>query len=159
LKKNSPFYIEDILNLVPHRYPFVLIDRILECSELVDGSRVGRKVKALKNVTMNEAHFAGHFPGRPVMPGVLIIESMAQAGMIACWRPSDPKMDVAIARVGEFRIHRPVVPGDQLIIYGEVIKDRGQMILLKLKSFVDDELVTEFEILASVTPKKVGDPT
>lgn len=122
---------------------------------MVDGSRVGRKVKALKNVSYNEPYFPGHFPGRPIMPGVLIIESMAQAGMLACWRPSDPVMDVAIARVGEFRIHRPVTPGDQLIIMAEVIKDRGHMILLELQSHVGDELVTEFELLASVTPSKI----
>jgi 3-hydroxyacyl-[acyl-carrier-protein] dehydratase len=154
LKKNNQLNIEQILKMIPHRHPFVLIDRVLEYSDMVDGSRLGRKVKALKNVTFNEAFFAGHFPGRAVMPGVLIIESMAQGGMIACWRPSDPPMDVAIARVGEFRIHKPVVPGDQLIIEGEVIKDRGQMLVLNLKSSVDGELVTEFELLASVTPSK-----
>lgn len=143
--------------MIPHRHPFVLIDRVLEFSELKDGSRVGRKVKALKNVTFNESYFAGHFPDRPIMPGVLIIECMAQAGMIACWRPSDPKMNVAIGRVGEFRIHKPVTPGDQLIITAEVLKDRGQMLVLDLKAYVDDELVTQYELLASVMPAKDND--
>lgn len=152
MKKNKTFNIEQILNILPHRHPFVLIDRVLELVDPGGPTRVGRKVKALKNVTYNEPFFPGHFPHRPVMPGVLILESMAQAGAIACWRESDPQMDVAIGRIGEVRIRRPVVPGDQLIIHGEVIKDRGQMIVLALQSFVDDELVAEVEILASVTP-------
>lgn len=152
MKKNNSLNIEEILAILPHRQPFVLIDRVLELVDSENGSRVGRKVKALKNVSYNETFFAGHFPHRPVMPGVLILESMAQAAAIACWRESDPKMDVAIGRVSEFRIRRPVVPGDQLVIHGEVIKDRGQMIVVNLKSFVEDELVTEFELLASVTP-------
>ncbi len=88
------------------------------------------------------------------MPGVLIIESMAQAAAIACWRESDPDMDVAIARISEVRIRRPVTPGDQLVITGEVIKDRGTMLVVKAQSYVDGELVTEFEILASVIPRK-----
>jgi 3-hydroxyacyl-[acyl-carrier-protein] dehydratase len=152
LKKNNGLDIHQILNILPHRQPFVLIDRITEIIEPEGGGRVGRKVVALKNVTYNESFFAGHFPHRAVMPGVLIIEAMAQAGCIASFRETDPKMDVAIGRIGEFRIRRPVVPGDQLIIHAEVKKDRGQMVLLELKSYVDNELVTEYELLASVTP-------
>jgi len=144
--------IEQILEILPHRYPFVLVDRVLEMTPPRDGDRTGRKVKAIKNVTFNEAYFVGHFPHRPVMPGVMILEAMAQAGALASWRPGDSQMDVAIGRIGELRIRRPVVPGDQLTLYGEVVKDRGQMLLLKLKACVGDELVTETEILASVSP-------
>lgn len=154
MRKSKSLTIEEILEILPHRYPFVLIDRVLELSGPENGARVGRYIKALKNVSFNEAHFAGHFPHRPVMPGVLIIEAMAQAGALASWRESDPKMDVAIGRLGEVRIRRPVVPGDQLIIEGTVTKDRGQMIVLDMKSFVDGELVAKVEILAAVTPIK-----
>ncbi|MCB0349931.1 MAG: 3-hydroxyacyl-ACP dehydratase FabZ [Bdellovibrionales bacterium] len=152
MKNNIALDIQDILGILPHRQPFLLIDRVLELHDPGGNLRLGRKVKVLKNVSYNEPHFAGHFPHRAVMPGVLIVEAMAQAAGIACYRESDPKMDVAIGRVSEFRIRRPVVPGDQLIIHGEVIKDRGQMIVIALKAFVDDELVTEIELLASVTP-------
>lgn len=156
MKKNNSFDIDRILQILPHRQPFVLVDRVLELIEPSDasGSRVGRKVKVLKNVSYNEPYFAGHFPHRAVMPGVLIIETMAQAAAIACWREFDPKMDVAIARISEVRIHRPVIPGDQLIIHAEVIKDRGQIIAVDIKAFVENELVTATELLASVTPVK-----
>ncbi len=155
MKKNNSLNIDEILQILPHRQPFVLIDRVLEMSEPGEGTRLGRKVKVLKNVSYNEPHFAGHFPHRAVMPGVLIMESMAQAAAMACWRPSDPKMDVAIARVSEMRIRKPVIPGDQLIIHGEVVKDRGQMIAIDLKAYVDEDLITEIELLASVTPAKL----
>lgn len=155
MKKNKAVYsIEKILQILPHRHPFVLIDRVIELTEAVGPGRVGRKVKAIKNVTYNEPFFVGHFPHRAIMPGVLIIESMAQAAALACWYEGSPDVDVAIGRISETRIRRPVVPGDQLLICGEVIKDRGQMVAVQLQSFVDDEPVTEFEILAAVTPRK-----
>jgi 3-hydroxyacyl-[acyl-carrier-protein] dehydratase len=154
LKKNKTLEISDILAILPHRHPFVLIDRVLELSAPEGKGRVGSKVKVLKNVSFNEPYFAGHFPHRPVMPGVLILEAMAQAGAIACYRESDPKMDVAIGRISEVRIRRPVVPGDQLIIHGEVVKDRGHMIVIDLKAYVGEELVTDIELLAYITPAK-----
>jgi 3-hydroxyacyl-[acyl-carrier-protein] dehydratase len=152
--KNGGLDIEEILKILPHRYPFVLIDRVDEMSEPHDGTRLGRKVKARKCVSFNEAFFSGHFPHRPVMPGVLIVEALAQAGAIACWRPSDPPMDVAIGRIGETRIRRPVTPGDVLKIEAEVTKDRGGMIVIRASAQVDNELVTEAEILAMVSPVK-----
>lgn len=154
MKRSSSLEIDQILQILPHRHPFVLIDRVLELNEPEGNERVGRSVKVVKNVSFNEPHFAGHFPHRAVMPGVLIIESMAQAAAIACWRASDPQMDVAIARISEVRIRRPVVPGDQLVIHGKVVKDRGQMIAIDLTAHVGDELVTEIQLLASVTPAK-----
>jgi beta-hydroxyacyl-ACP dehydratase FabZ len=149
-------HIEEILKILPHRHPFVLIDRILEVKEGTGVGKVGRKIKAIKNVSFNEPFFAGHFPHRPVMPGVLIIEAMAQAGAIACFSAKEPLADVAIGRIGEVRIRRPVVPGDQLLIEGEVIKDRGSMIVLGLRATVDGQLVTETELLAHVTPRSPG---
>ena len=155
MKKNKILGIPDILNILPHRHPFVLIDRVLDYTEPKNKSRVGRSVTVIKNVSYNEPYFVGHFPHRPVMPGVLIIEAMAQAGAIACWNPGDPKMDVAIARISEVRIRRPVVPGDQLLIKSQVIKDRGQMVVLDITATVGDELVTQAEILATLTPQQL----
>lgn len=112
---------------------------------------MGQKVRALKCVSYNEPYFAGHFPHRAVMPGVLIIESMAQAAAMACHKRNDTSKDVAIGRLSETRFRRPVVPGDVLILEAEVIKDRGNMIVVRVMASVDGEPVTELEILASVT--------
>ncbi len=146
--------IDAILKVLPHRYPFVLVDRVLHYEQVAGPSRVGQKVKAIKNVTFNEAYFSGHFPHKPIMPGVLILESLAQAGAMACHRPEDPAMDVAIGRLGESRFRRPVVPGDTLTLEAEVVKDRGQMVVIMTKAHVDGEPVTEVEILAHVSPIK-----
>ena len=149
-KQSSALLIEDILRILPHRQPFVLIDRVLEIHDPGGDKKLGRRVRALKNVTFNEPFFAGHFPDRPVMPGVLILESMAQAACIACTRKGDPKVEVAIGRIGEVRFHSPVIPGDQLIIEAEVIKDRGHFFACTVSSRVEDELIAETDILASV---------
>jgi 3-hydroxyacyl-[acyl-carrier-protein] dehydratase len=156
LKRNKTggFDIEEILKILPHRYPFVLVDRVLELTEPRDGTRAGRVIKARKCVSFNEAFFSGHFPHRPVMPGVLIIEALAQTGAICCWRPSDHAMDVAIGRMSEARFRRPVTPGDVLDMHAEVVKDRGGMVVIKAQAFVDGELVTEVEILAAMSPVK-----
>jgi 3-hydroxyacyl-[acyl-carrier-protein] dehydratase len=146
--------INQVLKVLPHRYPFVLIDRMLEFHEGSGPGRVGRKVKALKNVTYNEPYFPGHFPHRPVMPGVLILEAMAQASIFAVYIEGGPALDVAIARISEIRFHKPVVPGDQLILDVEILKDRGQMVLMKLRSSVNGETIAETEMLASITSVK-----
>lgn len=125
-------------------------------SEPTSGSRVGRKAKAIKCISFGEPFFAGHFPNRPIMPGVLILEAMAQTAVIACWRPNEGDMDVAIARIGETRVRRPVVPGDVLTLEVEVMKDRGTMIAIQCKATVEGELISETEILASVTPASAG---
>lgn len=150
---NPVMTIEEIMGIIPHRYPFLLIDRVIELDEHdVGGNRVGRKVKALKNVTINEPFFQGHFPHRPVMPGVLLVEAMAQAGAIACYRPTDPLMDVSVASLKATRFRAPVVPGDTLELRAEVIKDRGHMILLDCEARVNGRVVAETELLASVVP-------
>lgn len=145
--------IQDILRILPHRHPFVLVDRVLEYVESDSKSRVGQRVKAIKNVTYNEPFFPGHFPDRPLMPGVLILEAMAQAGALACHKPNDPPMGVVIGRLSESKIRRPVTPGDTLTITADVTKDRGSMIVILSKAYVGTELVTEVEILAHVTGK------
>ena len=141
---------QDILKALPHRYPFILIDRVLEIHEGDGTSRVGRKITAIKNVTLNEPYFMGHFPDAPVMPGVLILETMAQAGALAYFRKTDPPMDVAIVGVRDAKFRKRVVPGDTLKIVVEVMKDRTNMILLKCEVFVDDKLASSAEIMAYV---------
>lgn len=111
--------IREILKVLPHRYPFLLVDRVLEADE--------RRFKALKNVTFNEPHFQGHFPGHPVMPGVLILEAMAQAAVGALVRqPGFPQGGLAfLAGVEGARFRRPVYPGDTLILEGSSSPSAG----------------------------------
>lgn len=142
--------IQDILKALPHRFPFLLIDRVVAVHESEPGKRVGRKITAIKNVTINEPFFTGHFPDAPVMPGVLLIEAMAQAGALAYYSKSDPPMDVAIVGIRDAKFRRPVVPGDTMTIEAEILKDRTNMILLKCQVLVDGKLATEAEIMAYV---------
>lgn len=153
MNKKEPIAIDilGILKVLPHRHPFVLLDRVDEYIEVEGDNRVGQRVSAIKNVTYNEPFFPGHFPDRPMMPGVLIIEAMAQAAAMACHRPSDPKMNVAIGRLSESKIRRPVLPGDTLRFEAEVVKDRGKMVVIQVKASVDGKAVTDVEILAHVT--------
>ena len=154
--KSQEIDINLIMKVLPHRQPFLLIDRVLEHHVNKSGPRTGQKVKVIKNVTYNEPFFQGHFPHNPIMPGVLILESMAQAAAFACWRPTDPLMNVAIGRLSEARFRRPVVPGDTLLIEAEVTKDKKTMFLFDVKCSVDGELVTKVEILAHVIPREGG---
>lgn len=143
---------QQILDILPHRYPFLLLDRVISIIEGPDPkNRVGRTIKAVKNVTFNENFFQGHFPGNPVMPGVIIIEAMAQAGAMAYFKMSDPKTNIAIANVRSAKFRKPVTPGDTLIMDGVVKRDRGQMILVHVKASVENEVVAEAEILAFIS--------
>ncbi len=141
-----------VMEILPHRYPFILIDRVLEVREGTEPekSRTGRTAVATKNVTINEPFFMGHFPGRPIMPGVLVVEAMAQAGCMAFYRDGDPPMDVAIASIREARFRRPVVPGDSLKLTAQITRDRGQMLVIQCRAEVEGQLVAEAEILASI---------
>jgi 3-hydroxyacyl-[acyl-carrier-protein] dehydratase len=139
--------IGQVLDHLPHRYPFLLIDRI----RTVDP---GKRIVALKNVTINEPFFQGHFPQRPIMPGVLILEAMAQAAGILVFRTQGNKPDADsvyyLAGIDKARFKRPVVPGDQLEI--EVLIERGLRGVWKFscKARVDGALVCEAEMLCSV---------
>ncbi len=129
--------IHGIMNHLPHRYPFLLVDRILEISE--------NRVVGLKNVTINEPFFQGHFPGEPVMPGVLVLESMGQvAGMMIAARPGTAEDQLLIlTTLEDVKFRRPVRPGDQLVTEAELLRLRGRMGKVKAVAKVDGELVAE----------------
>jgi 3-hydroxyacyl-[acyl-carrier-protein] dehydratase len=137
--------IEQIQALLPHRYPFLLVDRIIE-------NRPGEKAVGIKNVTINEPFFQGHFPGRPIMPGVLIVEAMAQVGGIVLLQMADLKDKLSLfAGIDKVRFRRPVVPGDQLVMAVELvcIKQRrfGKM---QARAEVNGQLVSEGELMFSL---------
>jgi 3-hydroxyacyl-[acyl-carrier-protein] dehydratase len=148
------FDIRRIMTLLPHRYPFLLVDKVLSSSDPGDPkSRVGKKSVGIKNVTFNEPYFTGHFPDVPIMPGVLQLEAMAQLAALSYYRENDPPMDFMIASISEARFRRPVVPGDVLTMSTEIVRDRGSMIQVETKAHVEGELVAEAKILAYVSLK------
>jgi 3-hydroxyacyl-[acyl-carrier-protein] dehydratase len=136
--------IAEILNILPHRYPFLLLDRIRELTP--------EHVVGLKNVTINEPFFQGHFPGQPIMPGVLIVEAMAQAGGILAFSLIDAPQRSAVYFMGmdRVRFRKPVRPGDQLILKVTLTKQRGAVFKMNGEAFVDDQLVAEAELMATV---------
>ena len=139
-----PIDTKGIMALLPHRYPFLLVDRIVALEK-------GKSISGLKNVTMNEPFFQGHFPGEPVMPGVLMLEGLAQTGGILAIL-SDPEMLgrlVYFAGVDKARFRRVVRPGDQLIYQLEMIKQTGKVSKMAATAYVDGQLVTEAELMAS----------
>ena len=139
--------IEQIKQILPHRYPFLLVDRVLEKSPTTAGARTGQWAKCVKNVTANEAFFQGHFPKKAVMPGVLIVEAMAQSGALAMYHPGDKQVDVLLSSIKETRFRRPVVPGDQLVLEAKILKHRRHSVLLETSARVKDELVTSTNLL------------
>ena len=142
--------IQKIMEYLPHRYPFLLVDRVIE---LVPGYRI----TALKNVTINEPFFTGHFPGRPVMPGVLIIEAMAQVGGLLAYESSlDDKHGLLIYFMGidKVRFRKPVVPGDQLIFEAKILKMRSKVAKMSGTASVDNQIVAEAELMASFGDSK-----
>jgi beta-hydroxyacyl-ACP dehydratase FabZ len=139
--------IQDILEVMPHRYPFLLIDRVLEVGETT--------IKAVKNVTFNEPQFMGHFPGQPVMPGVLLVEAMAQAGGYLLFRQIEDREGKLIMFTGidNCRFRRPVVPGDQVVFELEVVSIKRTFAKLHGKALVDGELACEATLMSAMTER------
>jgi 3-hydroxyacyl-[acyl-carrier-protein] dehydratase len=134
-----------IMQRLPHRYPFLLIDRIVRFVP-------GEEIVALKNVTMNEPFFQGHFPAKPVMPGVLIIEALAQAGGILAAEIRGPEKQgeiIYFMGMDAVRFRKPVVPGDQLMLEARVLKMRSRVAKMAGRALVDGQLVAEAELMAS----------
>jgi 3-hydroxyacyl-[acyl-carrier-protein] dehydratase len=139
--------IHKILKLLPHRYPILLVDRVLEVVK-------GKSIKALKNVSINEPYFNGHFPHRPVMPGVLMIESLAQAAALLAFESFDISSQsnnvFYFAGIDGVRFKRPVEPGDQLILQIEVLRMKAGVMKFKAQGFVADELAVEAELMCTM---------
>jgi len=138
-----------ILRSIPHRYPFLLVDRVLEIEP-------GRRIVALKNVTANEPFFPGHFPGAPIMPGVLIVEAMAQAGAILLLHtmPDRQSKLVYFTGIDKARFRRTVVPGDQLRLTLEVLKLRSRTCKMQGRAAVDGRQVAEALILSALVDRE-----
>lgn len=130
--------------LLPHAYPFVLIDRIMECE-------YGKRIVCLKNVTVNEEFFKGHFPDEPIMPGALIIEAMAQASGLVVGSPEKPGAGY-LSRVNDARFKKAVVPGDQLIITSTLVQSFAPLHVFSVIAGVDDAVVAQAEITLTVLP-------
>ena len=137
--------IRAILDLIPHRYPFVMVDRILSVEDAT--------ITGLKNVSMGEPFFQGHFPGQPVMPGVLILEGLAQVGCVLAYlaKPEKAGRLAFFAGIDHARFRKPVVPGDQLIYKLTLLKEKRAIRIMDAKAYVDDALVAEAELMASFT--------
>ncbi len=141
----QPIRIEEILKILPHRFPFLMVDRVLS---LVPG----KSVIGIKNVSCNESFFQGHFPEIKVMPGVLIVEALAQAGGILLYHSfSEPRKKlVVLSKVQNMKFRRAVVPGDQLRLETEVIKIRSKFATIRGRALVDGEVAAEGELSAAV---------
>ncbi len=141
------FDIVEIFKQLPHRYPFLLVDRILDCAP-------GKTIRGLKNVTINEPFFQGHFPGFPVMPGVLVIEALAQVSGLLAYVSGDARSGGAslifFAGIDNARFRKQVVPGDQLILEAEVIRVVRGVGKFRTRATVDGELACEAELIAAI---------
>jgi 3-hydroxyacyl-[acyl-carrier-protein] dehydratase len=140
--------ITEIMEILPHRYPFLLIDRVVELVRM-------QRIVAIKNVTINEGFFQGHFPTYPIMPGVLIVEAMAQAGGALLLTEIPDRQDklVLFTGIDQAKFRAPVVPGDQVRIEVEVLKMRSRGATMRGNAYVDGRLVCEAEIKCQVVPR------
>jgi 3-hydroxyacyl-[acyl-carrier-protein] dehydratase len=137
--------IQGIMKLIPHRYPFIMIDRILELT-------LGEKIVALKNVTINEPFFQGHFPENPIMPGVLIVEAMAQAGAVLAAKSLDKEFHdslIYFMGIDKVKFRKPVTPGDQVIFELKFLKLRTKVFKMAGIAYVDKKIVAEAELMAT----------
>lgn len=142
--------IDEIMKILPHAYPFLLVDRILEIEP-------EKRIVGIKNVTYNEPFFPGHFPGRPIMPGVLIVEAMAQAAGVLVFKSLPEEkfgQPVFFLGIDHVRFRKPVIPGDQLRLELEITKHRQAIWGFKGKALVDGKLVAEAELLAMMGEEK-----
>jgi len=139
--------IHEILKKLPHRYPFLLVDRVLSIEK-------GKSIRALKNVTINEPFFGGHFPHRPVMPGVLMLEALAQAAALLSFDALDTEstqdMVYYFAGIEGARFKRPVEPGDQLILEAELLRMKAGIFKFKVRALVEGELAVEAELTCAM---------
>lgn len=142
-KPEVPINISEIMKQIPHRYPFLLVDRVLDVEP-------GKNIKVLKNITMNELHFIGHFPDNPVMPGVLIIEALAQAAGILCVLSFGPRKETDIylfAGIDNCRFKRQVIPGDALILEVELLAIKRGVGKYIARALVEGQVAAEAELL------------
>jgi len=150
----TAMYIGDVLKILPHRYPFLLIDRVLELERM-------KRIVALKNVTITEPFFQGHFPEKPIMPGVLIVEAIAQAGglLLLTEVPNREDMLMVFTGIEKARFRRPVVPGDQLRIEVEVKAWRVTAARLEGKAYVDGKVAAESTVTCRLVPRASANGT
>ena len=143
--------ISDILKILPHRYPFLLVDRVLELEHM-------KRIVALKNVTINEPFFQGHFPDKPIMPGVLIVEAIAQAGglLLLTEVPNRDEMLMVFTGIEKARFRRPVLPGDQVRLEVEVRAWRVTAARLEGKAYVDGKVAAEATVTCRLVPRVMG---
>ncbi len=150
MSKKTIIGIEQILKSLPHRYPFLLVDKVIELE-------LGKKIVAIKNVTFNEPHFLGHFPDHPIMPGVLIIEAMAQAGALMVTSAPGFKPEeklVYFMSIDGAKFRKPVIPGDVLELHVEVVQSRGPVWKLSALAMVDGQKVSEAQLSAMIVDKE-----
>ncbi len=146
--------IHEIAKILPHRFPFLLVDRVIDMEP-------GQKIVCIKNVTMNEPFFQGHFPNYPIMPGVLMIEAMAQAGAILALKSEKAAAGslIVLAGVDNAKFRRPVFPGDQIKMVVTTLQKRPSFWKLKGECFVDEKLVVEAELKAMASRPETGEGT
>jgi 3-hydroxyacyl-[acyl-carrier-protein] dehydratase len=144
--------INEIQKFLPHRYPFLLIDKVIEMERY-------KRIVVIKNVSINESFFQGHFPGKPIMPGVLILESMAQAGGLLLLQeiPDRDQKLLYLASMNDVKFRRPVVPGDQLRVEVNILAWKGDLCKIQAKAFVQENLATEATLMCVMVDRERTD--